>query len=222
MKFELTVKNVKTIHFLPNYWTEQDYRNLLEAFGLTGFENADAAELQDLLFMAINDKEPSESAVIVLQYKLGDKLNEGQIENLSHTMTGDNESKEYPDISLHYPLFTVNQLLFKAYNGIFTNSKASQIEIELTLPSDPQQAITKEIALKALSTCLGGNNLILRLFEDQLAGELEFAEAENIIWTVKEQGNDEYVLLTSDYWISSEDLVKDQSSGIIPLFEKSE
>lgn len=219
MKFELSVQSVKTIRSLPDYWTEQDYRNLLEAFELDGFENADASELQDLLFMAISDLEPDESAVIILRYKLGGKLKEGQLKNLSHSMTGDNESEEYPDISLHYPLFNINQLLFKAYNGVFTNAKASRIEIELTLPSNPQQAITKEIALKALSTCLGGQNLILRLYEDQLSGKVAFTEAEHIIWTLEKTENDRYVVLTSDYWINKEDIVKEQSNGMIPLFK---
>jgi hypothetical protein len=39
--------------------------------------------LPELLEMAISDYEPNEAAEIVLAYKLGEELNEGQIEQIS-------------------------------------------------------------------------------------------------------------------------------------------
>lgn len=39
--------------------------------------------------------------------------------------------EEYSDISLHYPLFNINQLLYKAYNGTFSNTKASRLKLEI-------------------------------------------------------------------------------------------
>jgi hypothetical protein len=46
--------------------------------------------------MAITDFEPNEAA-IVLDYKLSDSLNEGQIQQISNDMLIDKISEEYPD-----------------------------------------------------------------------------------------------------------------------------
>jgi hypothetical protein len=44
--------------------------------------------------MAISDYEPNEAAEIVLAYKLGEELNEGQIEQISHNMLIDKVCEE--------------------------------------------------------------------------------------------------------------------------------
>jgi hypothetical protein len=46
--------------------------------------------------MAITDFEPNEAA-IVLDYKLSDSLNEGQIQQISNDMLIDKISEEYPE-----------------------------------------------------------------------------------------------------------------------------
>jgi len=132
-------------------------------------------------------------------------------------MVDDNESEEYPDISLHYPLFNINQLLYKSYNGIFPNSKATRIEFEFNLVGGGGMEVTKEIVLKSISKGLSDTTLILRLFEEQINGEEPFPEAEKIIWELHELGMNRYTLITSDYWISDEDFIDYVYSGTIEL-----
>ena len=48
------------------------------------------------------------------------------LKNLSNEMIEDNQAEEYPDIAFHFPLFAINQLLNKAYNGKFPNAKATK------------------------------------------------------------------------------------------------
>ena len=88
--------------------------------------------------MAISGLEPHESAAILLRYKLKEKLGEGQIQNLSHEMTDDNESEGNSDIALHYALFNINQLLYKAFSGIFPKAKATKVAFELNFKEDPK------------------------------------------------------------------------------------
>jgi hypothetical protein len=83
--------------------------------------------------MAITDFEPNEAAAIVLDYKLSDSLNEGQIQQISNDMLIDKISEEYPEIAMA-PLYHINQLLFKAYNGKFPNAKATVMEFSV-MPS---------------------------------------------------------------------------------------
>jgi hypothetical protein len=53
--------------------------SLLNEFNFPSAENSKKEDLLDLLFMAIGDFEPDEAARTLLNYKLGDVLNEGQI-----------------------------------------------------------------------------------------------------------------------------------------------
>jgi hypothetical protein len=49
--------------------------------------------------LSITDFEPNEAAAIVLDYKLSDSLNEGQIQ-ISNDMLIDKISEEYPEIAM--------------------------------------------------------------------------------------------------------------------------
>ena len=221
MKFNLKIEDVKTIHAVKGYWTAEDYRNLLEEFDYDDAQGSNPSELRELLEMAISDLKPHESAEILLRYKLKDELSEGQIENLSFEMVDDNEAEEYPDIALHYPLFNINQLLYSSFNGIFPNSKATKIEFEIHLVEGGNMALTKEIALKAISKGLSDTNLIMRLYEEQINGEKPFPEAEKIVWELHELGQRRYSLITSDYWLNDEDFIDYVFAGSIELSEKN-
>ncbi|WP_047545062.1 hypothetical protein [Psychroserpens sp. Hel_I_66] len=201
MKYHIIINSVKTVEEFKNAWTNEDYIYLLDKFGLEDSGNASTQELLELLQMAISDFEPNEAAAIVLEYKLSDDLNDNQIDQMSHDMLLDKISEEYADISLHHQLFNINQLLHKAYNGTFPSAKATVIEFEIT----PNKEVTKEVILKAFDKTLAGNNVIKRLFSNQLAGKESFEEAEDIIWDLKATGDTSYVLTTSEYWISRDE-----------------
>jgi hypothetical protein len=220
MKFELKVIKVSTINEIDDYWSKEDYIALLEEFNYPDGKNAEPSELEELLEMAMSDFEPDEAAALLLKYKLKSILNEGQIKNLSHEMIEDNESEEYPDPALHYPLFNVNQLLYKAYNGIFPNAKASKITIELIFKGIPDAEVRKEHILKALSDGIRDNNLVLRLYEPQLSGKLPFEDAEKIIWELDFLGDHKFEFITSDYWLNKEDIIENEFSGTIVEYEE--
>jgi hypothetical protein len=220
MNFSLRIKEIKSIREIADYWSTDDYINLLELLDYTDAKNANPAELLELLEMGFNDLESHESAEIVLRYKLKDTLNDGQIRNLSHVMTDDNESEENSNIELHYPLFNINQLLHKCYNGIFPNAKATKMEIELEIKADVKSKVNKELVLKAVSKALSDRSPIVRLFEDQLNGKERFSDADNVIWELHDNGENQYTIITSDYWINQEDIAEDECSGSIKQFEE--
>ncbi len=174
--------------------------------------------------MAITDFEPNEAAALILEYKLSDKLNEGQISQISNDMLLDKIAEEYPDISLHGPLFHINQLLFKAFNGKFPNTKATQIDFSVTATSVTEQPdFTKENILLLLNNGLSERSLLKRLFGEQMAGTKPFPEAENILWELTHTGQQNYTLLTSEYWLSKEDIVAGDFAGeYVPAIEAEE
>lgn len=222
MKCSVNVADITTIDEIDGFWTNEDYIELLDRLDFPDAKKVAPEELQEMLFMAITDYKPEEAAEIVLIYKFSDILTKGQIENLSHEMLEDSVTEEFADISMHYPLFNINRLLYNAFNGKFPNTKASLISLGLKFPPNQKVKITKEIVLKAICNGLNGNNLVNRIFEDQLAGKAEFLEAENIIWIMEQLGDGNISITTSDYWINEEDFLSNQFEGIINEFVKEE
>ena len=213
MKFTIKLKKIRTIEKIEGYWKKEDYINLLELFDYSDATSIPEEELFDMLSMAISDFEPDEAAETVLTYKLKSILKEGQIKNLSHEMLEDKVAEEYPNISLHYPLFNINQLLYEAYNGKFPKTLASILEIELSFVSNID--ITKEIVLRTISDLLSEKSLLKRLFNEQLDSEKELNDAEGIIWDLKPMGENIYQLISSDYWLNKEDFEIEEYSGVL-------
>ena len=221
MKYKVVIENIKTVNELPDYWTVDDYKNLLNAFDVQDTAELKDSELKEYLFLAINDFDPQEAATIILTYKLSDILNTGQIDQLSHDMLKEKVAEEYSDIAMHENLFNINQFLFKAYNGKFPDTKASIISCSIEpLKSSGNTQLTKESALKALSNSLDEHHIIKRLFDEQLAGKKEFNSAENIIWQLTPKNASEYEIITSDYWLSKDDFMKYEfEAAVIPHSE---
>jgi hypothetical protein len=153
-----------------------------------------------------------------LDYKLSEKLKDGQIDQMSHDMLLDKISEEYSDISLHHQLYNINQLLFKAFNGTFPSAKATIVEFEIS----PDKEIDKEIILKVLDKTLSKNNVIKRLFSNHLAGKEAFEEAEDIIWKLDSKGNGSYIMTTSEYWISRDEFTEAEYDVDVVIYEEDE
>jgi hypothetical protein len=170
--------------------------------------------------MAITDFEPNEAAAILLTYKLSERLNEGQIDQISNDMLLDKVSEEYPEIDLHYDLFNINQLLYKAYNGKFPNAKATKVEFTMIPEDDAVNEITKEMVLKAFSNAISGSNVMKRLFEEKMTTDLAFDEAEAVIWELNKTDETNFTLITSEYWLNKEELVLSEFEGTCLLSEE--
>ncbi|MGJ8592804.1 MAG: hypothetical protein ACSHXF_09665 [Aquaticitalea sp.] len=218
MKYHIIINSVKTVEELQDVWTNQDYIELLDRFGFPDAKDSKPEELKDLLFMAISDFEGPEAAAILLDYKLSDALNEGQIDQMSHDMLLDKISEEYSDISLHHELYNINQLLFKAYNGTFPSAKATIVEFEIS----PDKDIDKEVVLKVLDKTLAKSSVIKRLFSNHLSGKEAFDEAENIVWKLESKGSGSYIMTTSEYWMSRDEFTEAEFDAEIVMYEEDE
>lgn len=218
MKNNITINNIQIIEEIPNYWSNQDYVNLLEKFDFPDAQSVKPENLKEMLNMAITDFEPNEAAEIVLTYKLSDRLNEGQIEQISNDMLLDRISEEYPEIDLHCDLFSINQLLFKAYNGKFPNTKAISVDFS-TLPAENIE-ITAEIILKSFNKGLSEGNLVKRLYTEEIETGKRFEDAASILWHLTKTKTNEYQLITSEYWVNKEDLIANNFEGSFELDEE--
>jgi hypothetical protein len=214
MKFQIRINSFKTLEEVADYWSKEDYIQLLALFGFPDGESAKADTLKELLMMAITDYEPNEAAAIVLEYKLSDQLKSGQIDQISNDMLMDKIAEEYPEINLQSTLFHINQLLYKAFNGKFPNTKASEFECTITsLEKNGNIELTKEVILKLLIEGLSDSNLIKRLFGEKMSGNTPFPEAEDILWGLETKDRQNFKILTSAYWLSHDDLVAEEFEG---------
>lgn len=203
----ITVNNLETVDEIPGYWSNEDYKALLEAFDFPDVESVKEENLLEYLKMAIADEEPPAAAAVLLTYKLSDSLNEGQIDQISNDMLVDKISEEYPEIDLHPHLFSINQLLYKAYNGKFPNTEATVLECTVKTDGDFDLG-NKALFLKALAQGMSERNIIKRLFSEQLEDGNEFPEAEHILWELSHKGDGKVRVVTSDYWISRDDFAE--------------
>lgn len=219
MKYTIKIHKIATVNTLPDYWNIDDFKQLLDKFGFADAESTDLKELQELLFMAITDYETNEAAAIVLDYKLAEHLNEGQIDQLSHEMLLDKISEEYPEIWLHKDLFSINQLLYSAFNGKFPNIEATIVDFEITPIANAEKTITKEIVLKCFAQNLTKSNVANRLFGNQILAKEAFEEANDVIWDLQ-KNNNQYKIISSDYWMGKNEFLSDEFEANIELFDE--
>ncbi|WP_372795451.1 hypothetical protein [Lutibacter sp.] len=206
MKYNIKINSIKTVDEIKDYWTTEDYIQLLEKFNFPDAGTSKKDTLHELLLMAITDFEPKEAAVILLDYKLSNYLSEGQIDQISNDMLIDTVCEEYPEIELQYALFNCNQLLYKAFNGTFPSANATLIDCSIKpLNANSDVIITKEILLKLFSNGLSDRNILKRLFGTQMEGNADFQEAEGIVWELKTNDNINFKIATSENLIKDAD-----------------
>lgn len=105
-----------------------------------------------------------------------------------------------------YALFNCNQLLYKAFNGVFPSVNTKLIDCSITpLDANSQVEITKEILLKLLSNGLSDRNILKRLFSEQMDENAAFPEAEGIVWELKTNDNIHFNIITSENLIKDAD-----------------
>lgn len=221
MKIQMKITDLKTVSELDFYWQNSDYKNLLREFGYPDVEGIKENEILDYLFMAILDFKPADAAETILTYRMSDKLNDGQIQNLANEMLLDKLAEEYPDPALHFDIFNVNQFLRKAFNGTFPNTEATIITAEIK-GLDEDVEITKEILIKSLSHGLRESNLVMRLYRDQLDGTLPFDDAGKVIWNVRKLSEQEIEIITSNYLIAKDDFGLMEFDAELQFFDEDQ
>ena len=223
MKYQVKINSVKTVDELEEAWNNTDFKALLEKFGYPDAAKINQNELKDYLFMAITDFEPIEAAALLLDYKLSEVLTEGQTDHLSREMLREKVAENYSDIYIHKILFSINQLLYKAYNGKFPYTRANVVEFEMRPEHDEETELTKETVLKALSISLSESCLLNRLLKEQTEGKVAFPEAEWILWDLQNKGNYHYLMITSEKWLNKDDFEnREYECTVMPFIEKSE
>ncbi len=220
MKIAVKIVGIKYVNEIDSYWSDQDFIELLKMFDFPDVDQISPDELREMLYLAVTDFKPEEAAKILLTFKLSNQLTKSQIQSLSHEMTEDRVVEEYPEPELHFDLFNINQLLFKAFNGTFPNTEASIVSIELHSEEVVQIEMTEEIMTKLIGAGLTEKSIIKRLYADQIEGKVPFEDAAKFIWLLNKTDKNSYKLVTSKYWIEKEDFNQTEYESKIVFYEE--
>ncbi len=211
MKLKYTIEPIKfrIIEELPNAWNDGDYKKLLDTAEYGDTSDLSSEELKEMCLLSLSDNEPDEAAKLVLAYIFGERLNQGQIDNLSHEMETEKVWEEYAELSMHEEFFNATQLLYKAYNGKFPHPEAVCFKMKVSSKEKQGMDIfekdTETGLIRLLVQGMAENTLINRLFDEELKGG-DFKDAKDIIWQFTQEsteGNGRiFEIISSTYWFN--------------------
>ena len=208
IKLNVFPKEFSTIERLPNTWTENDFKALLDCFEYGDISNLKPEELEEMCLLSIADDESEESAKILLEYVFGNELNKNQIANLSHEMSDEKAWEEYADYKLHEKFFNVGELLYKAFGGAkFPHPEAVSIKISIEAGNQSLSDLFNDneafLLLKILAHGMPKDSIINRLFKEQLNSN-KFEGVDDILWQIHvEDRSDKSItfhIISSEYW----------------------
>ncbi len=188
----------------------EDYKQILLLLEQDEAATATGDELLEYLNMALSEMEPQEAAEAVLQYKFGKTLNKNQINQISHDMPKENQAEHYSGIPLQRDLFHINNLLYRAFNGVFPKAEATITTVQITPGQKADITVDEALVLRVLKDGISDRATIKRIFADQMSGVEEFEEAPHLIWYMESMADHTYKITTSDYWLDSSELVEDE------------
>ena len=224
-KFSIEPLKFETIESLPNSWTNENYKELLDLMEYSDISSIIEDDLREMCLMSLTDYEKDEAAELLLKYVFENRLSSGQISNLSHEMQDDKMWEEYSDPALHEEFFAIGGLLYNAFIGKFPRPEAAHFKIRIsTKDADDLQifdSTPETFLVRILAKGMPENTLINRLFKDELGGA-SFPQANNIIWQLKndeKSGNSIIVtIISSMYWFHDFKYTEDFEAEI--SFEK--
>lgn len=208
-KNSFTVKclSFETIQELPNSWPEKNFKELLNLMPDKSPSVPSQIGLKETVLASLNTYDHEEAAKIILDYVFANRLTKGQILSISNEMLEEKCWEEHPDLSMHKELFMVNQLLYQAFSGQFPYPDAVQFQVSIKanelhgisiFDDNPEATL-----IRLLVAAMPDDNLILRLFEEQIAGTM-FNDAKDVIWQLKSKKTSEneliFDIVSSSYW----------------------
>ncbi|MEO9871535.1 hypothetical protein [Ekhidna sp.] len=224
LTYEVKVLSFEEVHELPDSWSSEEFKEILESADFEDLDKLDSDELRHYTIMALQELEADEAAVLVLSFKLGNKLSAGQIQNLSYEMMDEILWEEYTDINLHKELYDCAVLLKWSFPGQFPETDAVKCVIEVVAKeNEPLAKVDNTFLARLLANGMDDHAVINRLFDEQVDGK-PFPESEGIIWHFDSKIDSDKTTITiysSSYWLHSMDEVDRYTSTAISNHEQT-
>lgn len=209
-KYDVVVDGFEELTKLDDSWQSADYVAILTSLNVEGAGQIAVEELRDMCLLALQDLDPPEAAAILLQYKLGTKLTEGQIKNYSIESQHERLWEQSADLEVHQPMFAIASLLNSVNSMAFPTPDALRVSLTIQCDDASKLAIfnadmDRALLVRMLSVGMDGSAILNRLFGEQIA-EGTVADADSIIWNVSVDSSDptliQMKITSSAYWLN--------------------
>tara|TARA_R110002072_G_scaffold273219_1_gene433631 strand:+ start:13864 stop:14643 length:780 start_codon:yes stop_codon:yes gene_type:complete len=194
--FEFAITNLSIVTELPNAWSEDQCRALLQQLEFEDAASTPAAELRSYIVMTLQDLKPAEAARALLHFVFGDEMTEGKKNNLGEEMLIERCWEEYADIECHERLFNAQVMLNEAHpdapqpeihriEAVFSSlNEAAASWLQENVDATAQPNLSERLLVRSMAAAVPEKAILNRLFEDQIGGA-EFAEAEHLLWQIQ-------------------------------------
>lgn len=223
-RFDVRVVRFLILDELEGVWLADDFRALLDAMEFGDSSNFDGDELREMCLMSLQDLGSRAAAALLLRHKLGSRLSNGEIDNMSNEMLDEKLWEEDADMALHEDLFNVGSMLYAAFPQTFSTPDAVHVTLSVTATNEPAEALisrplTESFLVRLLADGMDEDAALHRMFDDQLRGA-SFPEANTIVWTARTERTGEHAVdvevISSGYWLDSLRGIQSYESNAYP------
>jgi hypothetical protein len=209
-RYGVVVDSIEELTELNDSWLATDYVAILTSQDVHGAAQIAPEELRDMCLFALQDLEPPAAAAILLKYKLGTRLSDGQIKNYSVDSQHERLWEQSADLAVHKPMFAVASLLNAVNSVAFPTPDALRVSLSIQCENETDLAIFNEdmdpaLLVGMLSSGMDDSAILNRLFGDQIAAG-KIADAASIIWNVSVDASDPALIrmkiTSSAYWLN--------------------
>jgi hypothetical protein len=209
--FEVKITAFKDLKEIEGAWTHDHYFKILEELEYSDIDGMSESDIIETCIMLLQDQEPEDAALILLKLRLGDKLKEGQLKNVSNEMLDEKLWEEYAEPAFHEELFNIASLLYKVAPNKFPKPDAVELDFDIKglnekSADELKDSCAENFILNVLASAMDKNAIIHRLYGEQLEN-FTIEEASKILWTLgkctAEDGTVSIKLISSGYWLDS-------------------
>lgn len=206
---DVRIMALKAVHDIPEMWSADQYRQLLQALEFDDIDDIETADLFDMTVMALQDLKPEAAAEAVLKVLLGDRLHAGIRHNLVHEMKDQHMWEAYGQVNCHADLFLTAVLLNHAFAKLYPQPEICRLILTVTAQNTPaakllSAELTASFIVRLLADGMDVHSILKRLYAPQLSGQI-FPDAPAIIWynqvLSRQEDSLQLIVYSSWYWL---------------------
>lgn len=210
-KYKVEVDGLEDLSELEGGWQAADYAAILEELDVADVAEIKPEELREMCLMSLQDLDPPEAAQLLLKYKFGDELTDGQILNYGIESQHERLWEQSADLEHHHKMFEVASLLNSVNEMDFPTPDALRVSFNISSPNPDaldvfEDSMDRELLVRMLSEGMDQTAVLNRMFGDEIAAG-KVPEADSIIWIVhvdKQTKSTRRLQITSSaYWLDA-------------------
>jgi len=210
-KYKIEVDGLEDLSELEGSWQAADYVAILEELGVEGAVDINPVELREMCLMSLQDLEPPESAELLLKYKLGTELTDGQIRNYGIESQHERLWEQSADLEHHHKMFEIASLLNAVNEMDFPTPDALRVSFIVSCDNAEmldlfEDSMDRGLLVCMLSAGLDQSAILNRMFGEEIAAG-KIPQADSIIWMVHVDTPDTSTrrlqITSSAYWLDA-------------------